>query len=107
MNKDISTVCNRNERGGRQVSLAENDKCDESKKLVVDLAKKINPDYPDTLRALVILREKKGELQEANYAAIEYLKRRIKRILLFKLLSVFHFYSLLCKQRWCITLFRS
>jgi len=45
----------------------------------LDLAKEIKPDYPNTLHALAMLHEKKGELQEAFKAAVESLKRQSKK----------------------------
>src|SRR6056297_370760 len=45
----------------------------------LDLAKEIKPDYPNTLHALAMLHERKGELQEAFNAAVESLKRQSKK----------------------------
>ena len=60
------------------VKLMEAGKLDQAKQYL-DLAKEINPDYPNTLHALAMLHEMKGELQEAFNAAIESLKRQSKK----------------------------
>lgn len=60
------------------VKLVEAGKFDQAQQYL-DLAKEINPDYPNTLHALAMLHERKGELQEAFNAAIESLKQQSKK----------------------------